>query len=96
MPTKIPLITTADQLLAASDELGPCELARGELIMMTPAGDEHSRIEATVFGWAFRSSGMSTPKNEPWSFTNPSPSLGLTAKMTRSLSPSSCLDSRCP
>ena len=49
MPTKIPLITTADQLLAASDELGPCELARGELIMMTPAGDEHSRIEATVF-----------------------------------------------
>ena len=49
MSTKIPLITTAEQLLAASDELGPCELVRGELIMMTPAGDRHSRIEGKLY-----------------------------------------------
>ena len=29
MSTRLPLITTADQLLAASDDLGPCELVRG-------------------------------------------------------------------
>ena len=48
MSTKIPLITTAEQLLAAPDELGPCELVRGELIMMSPAGEEHSQIECNL------------------------------------------------
>ena len=36
-------ITTAEQLLRASD-LGRCELVRGELIMMAPAGFEHGEI----------------------------------------------------
>lgn len=49
MSTKIPLITTAKQLLAAPDELGPCELVRGELIMMTPAGEEHSQVEGNLY-----------------------------------------------
>lgn len=40
-------ITTAEQLLRASD-LGPCELLRGELIMMSPSGGEHSYIGMTI------------------------------------------------
>jgi len=40
-------ITTADQLFQASD-LGPCELLRGELIMMSPAGSKHGRIAAEL------------------------------------------------
>ena len=36
-------ITTAEQLLAAGD-IGRCELVRGELIMMSPAGSEHGWI----------------------------------------------------
>ncbi|MHC4550636.1 MAG: Uma2 family endonuclease [Planctomycetota bacterium] len=36
-------ITTAEQLLRAGD-LGRCELIRGELRMMIPAGGEHGRI----------------------------------------------------
>jgi Uma2 family endonuclease len=36
-------ITTAEQLLAAGD-IGRCELVRGELIMMSPAGWEHGNI----------------------------------------------------
>jgi Uma2 family endonuclease len=36
-------ITTAEQLLEAGD-IGRCELIRGELRMMIPAGDEHGRI----------------------------------------------------
>jgi Uma2 family endonuclease len=36
-------ITTAKQLLAAGD-IGRCELVRGELIMMSPAGSEHGWI----------------------------------------------------
>jgi Uma2 family endonuclease len=36
-------ITTAEQLFQAP-ELGPCELLRGELIMMSPAGSKHGMI----------------------------------------------------
>jgi Uma2 family endonuclease len=36
-------ITTAEQLFQSPD-LGPCELLRGELIMMSPAGSKHGRI----------------------------------------------------
>ena len=36
-------ITTAEQLLCAGD-IGRCELVRGELRMMIPAGGEHGRI----------------------------------------------------
>ncbi len=41
------LLTTAEQLLDAPG-LGPCELVRGELIMMSPAGFEHCRIAANL------------------------------------------------
>lgn len=44
MPTKI---TTAEQLLRAQD-IGPCELIRGELRMLTFHGAEHGRIAAKV------------------------------------------------
>ena len=40
-------ITTADQLLGAGD-IGRCELVRGQLRMMTPAGDEHGRLIITI------------------------------------------------
>jgi Uma2 family endonuclease len=36
-------ITTAEELLRTPGD-GPCELVRGERIMMTPAGFEHGRI----------------------------------------------------
>jgi len=40
-------ITTAAQLLEASG-LGRCELVRGELIMMSPAGSEHGSIIVNI------------------------------------------------
>jgi Uma2 family endonuclease len=40
-------ITTAEELLKAGD-IGRCELIRGELRMMIPAGDEHGRITVTL------------------------------------------------
>ncbi len=40
-------ITTAEQLLRASD-LGRCELLRGELVRMIPAGGEHGRVVARL------------------------------------------------
>ena len=40
-------IHTADQLAAATG-LGRCELIRGQLIMMSPAGFQHGRIAATI------------------------------------------------
>jgi Uma2 family endonuclease len=42
-------ITTAEQLFQAP-ELGRCELLRGELIMMSPAGSEHGMIVAEIAG----------------------------------------------
>ena len=47
-------IATADDLLAAGD-IGRCELVRGELLMMSPAGFEHGvitqRIAAFLYGY---------------------------------------------
>lgn len=40
-------ITTAAQLLEAGD-LGRCELVRGKLTMMSPAGFRHGRIVSTI------------------------------------------------
>jgi Uma2 family endonuclease len=40
-------ITTAEQLLHAPG-LGRCELLRGELIMMSPAGSEHGSVVASI------------------------------------------------
>jgi Uma2 family endonuclease len=42
-------ITTAEQLFLASD-LGRCELLRGELRMMSPAGSKHGRIALHLGG----------------------------------------------
>ena len=42
-------ITTAEQLFQASD-LGRCELLRGELIMMSPAGSKHGMIALRIGG----------------------------------------------
>jgi Uma2 family endonuclease len=44
-----PGITTAEELLRAQD-LGRCELVRGELRMMIPPGAEHGRV-AMGLGW---------------------------------------------
>ncbi len=49
MSTKTPSITTADELLGAPEELGRCELVKGELIMMTPAGSFHGRVEDNIY-----------------------------------------------
>jgi Uma2 family endonuclease len=40
-------ITTAERLLAAGD-IGRCELVRGELVMISPAGSEHGWIVTNV------------------------------------------------
>ena len=40
-------ITTAEELLH-SPELGRCELVRGDLVMMSPAGFEHGRITSRI------------------------------------------------
>jgi Uma2 family endonuclease len=42
-------VTTAEELLRTPG-LGRCELLRGELIMMSPAGFEHGRIAALICG----------------------------------------------
>ncbi|MGD0899495.1 MAG: Uma2 family endonuclease [Thermoguttaceae bacterium] len=42
-------ITTAEQLLEAHG-LGRCELLRGELVMMSPAGSEHGVVVVRVTG----------------------------------------------
>jgi len=41
-------IMTADELLERSSELGRCELIRGELIKMSPAGYDHGKITNTL------------------------------------------------
>lgn len=41
-------IRTAEELLAASTDLGRCELVRGELIMMTPGKGRHAAIGARI------------------------------------------------
>ena len=45
--TAIESITTANQLLEA-EEIGRCELLRGRIIMMSPAGFRHGRIVGTI------------------------------------------------
>jgi len=37
-------LMTAEELLAQSEQFGPCELVRGEIVPMTPAGPEHSGV----------------------------------------------------
>ena len=53
MTTTEPLIT-AEYLLQAQG-LGRCELVRGELIMMSPAGSEHGLITTNIHGplWSY-------------------------------------------
>jgi Uma2 family endonuclease len=41
-------IMTAEQLLAAGDSLGRCELIKGDLRMMTPAGGRHGDITSIL------------------------------------------------
>ncbi len=48
MPTRTQAIKTADELLRASADLDPCELVQGELVMMTPAGSFHGRVESSI------------------------------------------------
>jgi Uma2 family endonuclease len=40
-------ITTAEQLLEAGD-IGRCELVRGEVVMMSPAGSEHGGVIGNI------------------------------------------------
>jgi len=43
----VPRITTAEELLETPD-LGRCEMIRGELIMMSPAGFNHGRVVSRI------------------------------------------------
>ena len=49
MSTRTQTIRTADELLSAPDDLGPCELVQGELVMMTPAGSLHGWVEGSIY-----------------------------------------------
>lgn len=50
--TAVDQITTAEQLRSAPG-LGRCELLRGELVMMSPAGFEHGRVVMRISGVLF-------------------------------------------
>jgi len=41
-------IRTPENLLSLPDDFGPCELVRGELVMMNPTGSYHGGIENTI------------------------------------------------
>jgi len=40
-------LVTGEELLAMGN-IGPCELIEGEIILMSPAGEEHSIVEANI------------------------------------------------
>ena len=50
MSTPTHSITTAEELLNAPADLGPCELVRGELVMMSPGKGRHGVVEARILG----------------------------------------------
>ena len=41
-------ITSAEELLSASEDLGKCELARGELVMMSPGRGLHAAVAMRI------------------------------------------------
>ncbi|MCH8805617.1 MAG: Uma2 family endonuclease [Planctomycetes bacterium] len=41
-------LVTADEFESIAEQLGPCELVRGEVLRMSPAGFDHGRICANV------------------------------------------------
>lgn len=49
-PTQSINITTAEELLNASGDLGRCELVRGDLVMMSPGKGRHGAVEARISG----------------------------------------------
>lgn len=53
---------TADEVFARSSELGRCELVKGELKMMSPAGGDHGQVAATLafvlMDWAKKNGGV--------------------------------------
>jgi Uma2 family endonuclease len=50
MSTPTRNITTAEELLNASSDLGRCELVRGELIMMSPGKGRHAAVGMKIGG----------------------------------------------
>lgn len=44
----IKTLMTAEELLEQADELGPCELVKGEIVPMPPAGEEHSEVTSNA------------------------------------------------
>lgn len=53
---------TADEVFARSSELGRCELVKGELHMMSPAGGGHGQIAANIAfylkKWSLKNGGI--------------------------------------
>lgn len=50
MSTPTHQITTAEELLNAPSDLGPCELVRGELVMISPGKGRHGVVSARILG----------------------------------------------
>lgn len=92
-PTHNLNITTADELLNAPADLGPCELVRGELIMMSPGKGRHGAVgaritillgkfvEANGLGTVFNSSAGYVVSRDPDTVREPDVSFLTTERM---------------
>lgn len=93
MSTPTHHITTAEELLNAPADLGPCELVRGELVMMSPGKGRHAAVgmkigrslldfvEANDLGEVFDSSAGYVLSRDPDTVREPDVSFLTTQRL---------------